>query len=397
MKGLRDIRGYPWYLAAVTLSTFGTASMILVLGVWMKDVTGSNSMVALTTLFTMVPALLGPVVAYRIDRLTRRSAYSIGAGVCSLALLALVQMGDLPMLLSVWLVAFAYGLGGVLMNAAVTAVVKELVAPELLGRANALVAAVVNGVSLLSPLAGVGLYSRYGLTAVAMLDLSSFVLSTALLVRVRASGLARHGEATDLRSEMVAGLAHVVGHRGLRRVTLSAVLIGGTGGLLESAMFSVLDVFDQPATSAGYVVTVQGLGMIFGGLLALVAIDRFGEVRCILVAETGCAGCAVAGALSGSFAIVLVVMFSAGCLVPVIFTAFDTYLMRRTSSDVLGRVNLAVSSLFTASTLVFLVVGAVAIASVNFRPLYLLVGLVCLVSLLPARRVPADVRVEVTT
>src|SRR3954451_4794055 len=67
--GHRDAR---IFLAGWTLSVFGDWAMFIVLGVWTKDLTGSNSAAGLVFFALGVPSLLAPFAGLVVDRLKRR-------------------------------------------------------------------------------------------------------------------------------------------------------------------------------------------------------------------------------------------------------------------------------------------------------------------------------------
>lgn len=68
---LRD-RDAGLYLGAVVVSGFGTSSLWLASGVWVKDMTGSDALAALCMLAMWAPSLAGPALGTLADRVRRR-------------------------------------------------------------------------------------------------------------------------------------------------------------------------------------------------------------------------------------------------------------------------------------------------------------------------------------
>ncbi|MFJ8000605.1 hypothetical protein ACIQ7D_26325 [Streptomyces sp. NPDC096310] len=68
---LRD-RNAALALAGVVVSGFGTSAMWLVSGIWVKSLTGSDSLAALTVFAMWAPVLVGPVLGVVADRVRRR-------------------------------------------------------------------------------------------------------------------------------------------------------------------------------------------------------------------------------------------------------------------------------------------------------------------------------------
>lgn len=87
---LRD-RDAALYLAASSVSGFGTSALWLASGVWVKDLTGSNGLAALSVLALWVPTLLGPPLGTLADLLPRKPllvALNLGPAALLLTVLA---------------------------------------------------------------------------------------------------------------------------------------------------------------------------------------------------------------------------------------------------------------------------------------------------------------------
>ena len=71
MSLLRDAR-FRRLLAGQSLSTFGDTALYLTLGMWAKDLTGSNSAAGGVFLALGVPSLFAPLTGHLADRFRRR-------------------------------------------------------------------------------------------------------------------------------------------------------------------------------------------------------------------------------------------------------------------------------------------------------------------------------------
>ncbi|MEU9171437.1 MFS transporter [Streptomyces sp. NPDC048420] len=181
---LRD-RNARLCLTGTIVSGFGTSALWLASGVWVKDLTGSDGLAALCMLAMWAPTLAGPLLGALADRV-RRKPLLIGGSLLLAALLPVLLAVDTPD--RVWLVLtvlFVYGATGVVHDAAGSALVAGAVAPALLGDFNGLRTAVTEGMKLIAPLAGAGLYTIYGGPGVALLDALTFVLAAGLYAGLR--------------------------------------------------------------------------------------------------------------------------------------------------------------------------------------------------------------------
>lgn len=121
---LRD-RNAGLYLAGVVVSGFGTTAMWLVAGIWVKALTGSEALAALTVFVLWAPVLAGPALGTLADRLPRRPVL-VGVGLVMAALLPVLLLLDAAG--RVWLlfaVLLVYGVCGSLQEAAEAALVPQ--------------------------------------------------------------------------------------------------------------------------------------------------------------------------------------------------------------------------------------------------------------------------------
>ncbi|MET9473163.1 MFS transporter, partial [Streptomyces sp. NPDC002922] len=187
---LRD-RNAGLYLAAVVVTGFGTSAMWLTAGIWVKSLTGSDSLAALAVFAMWLPSLAGPALGALADRV-RRKPLLIRANLTMAGLLTvLLAVDSAERIWILFAVLVLYGVSGVVMDAAETALVAHTVDVRLLGDFNGLRMIAAEGMKLLAPLTGAGLYARFGGGAVALLDAASFALAAGVCALLRVSEPAR--------------------------------------------------------------------------------------------------------------------------------------------------------------------------------------------------------------
>ncbi|MEV6455708.1 MFS transporter, partial [Streptomyces anulatus] len=267
------------YLAGVVVSGFGTSAMWLTAGIWVKSLTGSNSLAALTVCAMWAPVLAGPALGALADRMDRRTLLVRVnlAMACLLATLVLVDSGRTVWL--VFVVLVLYGASGVLLDAAESALVAGTVPASLLADFNGLRMTANEGMKLVAPLAGAGLYARFGGPAVALLDAATCALAALIFarlpVREREAPRPRMGA---WRGELLAGLRRIRASAVLRPlVTAGAatMLLAGVNGAVTFAY--VDDVLGRSPEFAGVLYAVQGAGSVAVGLLVGPLLRRLPE------------------------------------------------------------------------------------------------------------------------
>ncbi|MEU6336843.1 MFS transporter [Streptomyces cellulosae] len=344
-------------LTAVVVSGFGTSALWLASGVWVKDLTGSDGLAALCMLAMWLPTLAGPVLGTLADR-HRRRPLLVTLSLCMAALLLTLCAVDAPS--ELWLlyaVLFVYGAAGTLHDAAESALVAGAVDRFLLGDFNGLRMTANEGMKLLAPLAGAGLYTAYGGPGVAVLDAASFLAAAlvyvSLRVREERPAPARDGG----RSATAEGVRHLWGDPALRPLVLAGgvtMLCAGVSGALTYAV--VEDLGHSPAY-AGVLYAVQGGGSVAVGLLSGPGLRRLGARR---FAAYGIGLLAVAVALRAVpyDPVAWACAAAIGVGLPAALIAVLTEVQRRTPGPLLGRVTATADTLVFTPNVIGLAAGA---------------------------------------
>ncbi|MFD8958608.1 MFS transporter [Streptomyces anulatus] len=358
------------YLAGVVVSGFGTSAMWLTAGIWVKSLTGSNSLAALTVCAMWTPVLAGPALGALADRMDRRTLLVRVnlAMACLLATLVLVDSGRTVWL--VFVVLVLYGASGVLLDAAESALVAGTVPASLLADFNGLRMTANEGMKLVAPLAGAGLYARFGGPAVALLDAATCALAALIFarlpVREREAPRPRMGA---WRGELLAGLRRIRASAVLRPlVTAGAatMLLAGVNGAVTFAY--VDDVLGRSPEYAGVLYAVQGAGSVAVGLLVGPLLRRLPE-RVFAAGGMALFALAVGARTLPPDGVALAASAAIGFGLPCVLIATMTAVQRETPDAVLARTAATASSLMTAPNAVALALGAGLVAVVDVRVL----------------------------
>ncbi|MGA5041886.1 MFS transporter [Streptomyces capoamus] len=353
---LRD-RNARLYLTSLVVSGFGTSSLWLASGVWVRDLTGSDGLAALSLLAMWAPTLAGPALGTLADRHRRKPlliALNLGLAALLPALFTVDSPGRLWLLFAV---LFLYGAAGAVADAAESALVTAVVGADLMGDVNGLRTALTEGMKLVAPLTGAGLYTLSGGPAVACLDAVTFLLAAGLcaLLRVREE---RPGRPRGNRRQRTAeGVRHLWGHPVLRPL----VVAGGTTMLLTSVagttVYAVADRLGHSPAYAGVLYAAQGAGSVTAGLLAGPALRRLGERR-FAAAGIALTGVALAARAVPWEAVAAVTGVACGLGLPCVLIAALTAVQRETPGPLLGRVTATANTLLFTPVVLGLAAGA---------------------------------------
>lgn len=375
---LRD-RNTRILLAGQTVNMAGNSAMLIVLAIWMKDLTGSNGAAGLVFLLTAVAAFFAPVTGLLADRFPRRQVLIVNDTITGIVMLLLLLVHHRDQVWLIYLVTLAYGFSGQIYRAARGGLLHSMIPADLLGDANGLFSSLNQALRIVGPVLGAGLYVAAGGGVVAIADAATFAVSVISylmlrkvpdLVRPEATADERRPRGEWLR-ELVAGARHVVGSPVIRRLVFASAIAFTGAGMLDVAIFSLVDQGLHRTTAIiGVLGSVQGAGSVVAGFMVGSLLRRYGEyaIACIgfLLNGVGLA-LATTATLTGALACGVLV----GLGLPLVLVAEITLVQKRTPGELQGRAIAASEAIIDIPFAIAIGVGAGIIASVGFRPIYI--------------------------
>jgi MFS family permease len=397
MRNLLRIRNVRIYLFGDVISTLGDNALWLAMAIWMKELTGSSAWAGLVIFCFTLGSLFSPLGGVLADRFPRRPLLICANLLAAAIVLLILLVHGRDMMWLIYLVMFAYGVIGAATGPAETALLPQIVGADLLAEANGLQQTLTEGLRLVTPLVGAGLFAWVGGGVVAIIDAATFGVAVLSLLALRVNEPAPElspagtgtnpdaGTGDDVAAgagggRLSAGFRFLAGEPVLRSITVALALVLLAMGFTESAGFSVVTVgLHHSASFVGVLMTVQGIGAVAGGLLAAPLLRRMTEPML-----TGLGLCTAAAAVLlltlPNLATALVAMVLAGFVGPWVSVAATTALQRRTPPAVLGRVAGAFQLALTIPQLTSIGLGAALIAVVNYRVLLVAIAVVAAIA-----------------
>ncbi|MFI7546225.1 MFS transporter [Actinoplanes sp. NPDC049599] len=370
------------FVVISVLSGFGSTAMSLVAGIWILDLTGSASRAALAGLCVYAPTLFGPWLGGLLDRLPRRPLLVATNLLLAASLLSLLAVRGPAQTWLIYAVSLAYGISYVLLDAGESALLPAALPAGTLGEVNGWRSSAQEGMKLVAPLAGAGLYAWQGGGAVAVLCAALPVVGALLYLALRLTAVPASPE-RGLR----AGSSVLLGRRVLRvTVTLAAVSIG-VSGFAIAAQYEVVTVgLGLRSAFLGVLLSAHGAGSVAGGLIVgrLIArrgVTAIGVAGTVLFAAGLLARCLpwwpalVAGAVLG------------GVGLPWTLIAAVTAVQTHTPVELLGRVAATANTVMFGPTAPAIPLGAAAV-QVGARATLLAGAALCLTAAVAAARRP---------
>ncbi|MDW5325968.1 MFS transporter [Plantactinospora sp. KLBMP9567] len=378
-------------------SGFGGTALNVAAGVWVLDLSGSSSLAALTGLCLFAPTLLGPVLGALVDRLPRRRLIVWTHLLTALAVLSLLAVRTDAQVWLVYLVLLGYGTSLVLVDAAENALLPAALPPAALGGVNGLRTSAQEGVKLVAPLVGAGLFAWQGGYPVAALTAGALALAAGLytLLRIRPRLPSPPDRSTGSRSgpadpdrppappepaergtrrpgrkrRVPTGVAFLWRDPELRTSVLVGSVTIAMSGLTTAAVYAVVtEDLHQPGAFVGVLSSGQGAGSLLGGLV----VGRLLRTRGSLAVGVLGAALFALGTLGRAVpwspaAVACSVVVGIG--LPWTLVAAVTAVQSRTPEALLGRVSGSVNTLLFAPVAIATPVGAALVLPDHRLPL----------------------------
>lgn len=314
-----------------------------------------------------LPSVLAPAAGMLVDRVKKRpllvtTDLALGA---SVLLLLLVHGRDQVWL--IYLVMVLYGVAYGVLGSGESALLREMLPEELLGNANGILQTFRQGIRLVGPVAGAGLFAWKGGGAVAIVDACTFLIAAIATFSLRVSEVQPVRSEHHWFDEVTAGIRHAWNTTVLRQILIACLLIIVPFGFFETIAFAVVGTgLHRPPTFLGIIATVQGVGAIGGGLTAAAIMKRTTEGTLFAFACLLFAAASLLLTLQWLPGVLVGAMVVGACL-PWVLVALYTLVQRRTPMALQGRVYSAFDTLIGVPQTVSIAIGAALIAFVDYR------------------------------
>jgi MFS family permease len=363
-----------------SMNMLGNYAMLVVLGIWVKTLTGSSADAGLIFLLLGATSFLAPLTGLLVDRFPRRWVLITNDVVTAGVMALLVLVHDRREVWIIYLVAGVYGTSGQIYRAARGGLVHSMVPDKLLGDANGLLSSLTQLIRIIAPLVGAGVFAAWGGNIVALADIGTFVFSIASYLALRLTSDLERPERdpsaeTPARgkfgSELLAGVRHVIENPVIRRMVVASVIAFGGAGMIDVAMFSLVSQgLHRSAAWIGVITAIEGAGGVAAAFCVGALFRKIGEyaVACAGFVLVG-SGLAVSSAATVLTAIVGGLLLGVG--LPMVLVAELTIVQRRTSAELQGRAISASNALIDTPFTISIAIGAAIIGAVGFRVIYL--------------------------
>ncbi|GAA4904394.1 MFS transporter [Stackebrandtia albiflava] len=378
MRTLFAQPGYARLFAGTAAATIGDSLLLLVLAIWVKDLTGSDGAAGITLFFYGAPMLAAPLFGMLVDRFRNRPFLVVANVVNATFLIPLAFVGGSADVWLIYLTALLLGVGSTVDSPALNGLLKRMLPAELLVQANSASQTVQQGMRLAGPLVGAGLYLVGGGIVVAAVDAACLLIAAATIwsLRVEEPKPAPRPAESRWLPEILAGFRFVAADGALKRITLGMFLAGCAIGAVESVGFALTDKgLGQPPEFISVIVTVMGIGGLLGGLTAAKVVTRLGEVAAAALSMALIALTCLVWVIPQTV-VVLVITPVVGYALPILVVAANTLVQRRSPQELIGRVSSVTNQSISVPQVFSIALGALLVSVLDYR--FVLLGMAVL-------------------
>ncbi|EEL58726.1 MFS transporter [Bacillus toyonensis] len=207
---------------------------------------------------------------------------------------------------------------------------------------------------VLGPILGTFIFHSFGIYISIIITGIAFLLAAGVLLFLP-KDLENEAEKKDitLLQEMKDGIKYVKKKKALTLLGLCFMAAGlGIGLIQPLGIFIVTEQLGLSKESLQWLLTVNGVGMIVGGALAMVFAKDVAPQKMLIVGMLGQAiGIGIIGYSTNLWVTLTAQLFS-GLALPCIQIGINTLIIQNSDTDFIGRVNGILSPLFTGSMVV---------------------------------------------
>jgi MFS family permease len=321
---------------AIGLSYAGSGAATTALTLYVQQTRGTGTAVAAFLIASQVPRLLGPLAGGIADRADLRTVM-VGCDFGQAALFAAIA--TLP---SFGLLIALTALTTVLQTSyapARTAMLPNLVEPDELIPANALLGTATNLYVAVGPLVGGLLFAAIGPSAALLVNAATYLGSAALTATLPPTPPPEDTEHEPLLAATATAARFIWGNSLLRTVSISLCLLVSFLAVDNvAAVFLVRETLGGSAFAYGLIEAVFGFGMLAGSFWILRSGGGWAAQRLYLLSCALSSGASAGAGLSPSLAVLAPVQAVAGSGNGIEIVASETIIQQQVPRGLIGRV-----------------------------------------------------------
>lgn len=333
-------RHFTTILSFQIVSAFGSSLTSFALGVWAYQTFNSYTAYGLI-LFSayMSEFLMSPIAGNFVDRWNKKKVLlfsSLGSATITLTIAILLWFEALS-LWHIFVLTFANGIFTAFSKPAIITVIKMLIDPKDLDRANGVMAMGFGLISLLGPIVAGAIMLNFGISTILLIDLLTFIVGIVSLSFLRVPFMVMAAAEPLLEGIRFAWNYLLNKSHLLWLIGFYAILNFFTGIAMVLLQPMVLSLTDTQGL--GMVMTIGGIGYVIGASIMGTWGGPRKKIHAIYGAGLFMSVCMVLTPMSTNIWVLSLGAFALSAALPIFLTANMVIIQLKVETKVLGRVN----------------------------------------------------------
>jgi len=372
------------------ISIIGTGITEFGIGVWIFDVTGKATPMALTLLCSILPSIvLGPLSGYLSDKYKRKNIIIIAdsvAAIVSIFLFLYVKMFEYNIVV-LCILTLISATANMFDENAYTASITTLVEKSNLKKANGMNQVLDSITTIFAPIIAGVLYYVIGLTGIIIIDISTYIISMLLFCGVESKNFSTERVADEgdhkVKENIWKGFEFIFSQKSLLLLLIYFTILNFLFNI-SSALIEPLSLSVGSSIELGIVRAFGGGGMLLGSLFITFSKSKF-KPSVIIRGSVICTGIALLMmGITESIILVAIGRLIFSIFIPVASAIAGSLWMAKTPEEIQGRVTSArfmvlkcfmpISYILTGPLADYIIPNALNNIENNYFPIYSIIG-----------------------
>lgn len=372
------------------------------IGIWIRNMallfyvmetSGNNpTAVSLLTAIELVPILIFSIIGGALaDRWNPKRTMIAGNLLSALSVLVIVYLLWQGMWIALFFATFISAVASQFSQPSSAKMMKRHIPDEQVGAAVAISQSMGSIFLMIGPIIGTFFYESWGIYPSLLTMAGLFFVSALILVILPTSTASTPEEGGTLLSEIKAGFTYVKERPSLRGIAFTLACLGLSAGIINSLeVFVVTDRLLLSKESIQWFSALDGFGMLLGGIVASVFLDRLNG-RWVITGSLIFFAISVAVEVLSVWVYVTAAMrFLTGVGLAFLQIVISMFMIKKVDEAYVGRVNGTLTPLMVGLTMAGSFVAGPLMQMTSLITVFLIASVIVLVSAWGCARIKWD-------
>lgn len=272
---------------------------------------------------------------------------------------------------------------------------KRHIPDEQVGAAIGIVQSLGSLFLIFGPIIGTAIYTKFGILVALYIIIGIFFFAFIITLFLPNDGKVQKAQETTFWIEIKEGFWYVWQHNNLKQVAIAFCILGFGVGLIQPLeVFLITDRIGLPKESVQWLASASGVGLLIGGAIAAVTVEKLSVKRISISAFIVIGVCTIMEVLSTSFWLTTSLRFLSAFVLAFLQIVLSTMMIKAVQEEFIGRTNGIIAPLFTGFLLLGVMLSGVILQATSLIFVFTLAGCILILAVWPARSLRQPSKVD---